>query len=52
MECVSIGFLIAEDAASKTIAPHIAYPNEETSQAAGIMIIPAASITSVMKLVI
>jgi len=51
LECVSVGYLIAEDERSKTVAPHIAYPDEkENRQGSGIMVIPAGAIVSVEKL--
>ncbi len=45
LECVSVGFVIAEDATTKTVASHIAYPADDDSQATGIMVIPVAAIT-------
>jgi hypothetical protein len=51
MECVSVGYLMAEDERSKTIVPHIAYPTEkENRQGSGIMVIPAGAIVSVERL--
>jgi len=38
----AFGWLVAEDKHSKTIAPHLAYPNEkENRKGCGIMVIPA-----------
>lgn len=38
LECVSVGYLIAEDEKTKTIAPHLAYPDDdEQCQGNGIM---------------
>jgi hypothetical protein len=46
-ECVSVGFLIAHDKKTKTIAPHLAYPDDEAQcQGNGIIVIPSAAITS------
>jgi hypothetical protein len=51
LECVSVGYLVAEDETTKTIAPHVAYPgDDENSQGAGIMVIPARAIVSVTPL--
>lgn len=51
LECVSVGFLIAEDETTKTIAPHLAFPNDQdNTQGAGIMVIPARSIISMERL--
>jgi len=47
LECVSVGYVIAEDAISKTIAPHLAYPEEENCQGNGIIVIPLGVIISV-----
>lgn len=46
LQCVSVGFLIGEDAQSKTVSPHLAYPDDVTNTSgSGIMIIPARAIT-------
>jgi hypothetical protein len=48
LECVSVGYVIAEDDKAKTIAPHVAYPDEEANcKVCGIMIIPAGAILSI-----
>ena len=48
LDCVSVGYLVAEDERSKTIAPHLAYPDDdEQCQANGIIVIPNAAIVSV-----
>lgn len=53
LECVSVGWLIAEDKHSKTIAPHVAYPNEkENRKGCGIMVIPTGAILSIRRLLI
>ena len=51
LECVSVGYLMAEDERSKTVVPHVAYPTEEENrQGSGIMVIPAGAIVSVETL--
>jgi hypothetical protein len=51
LECVSTGYLIAEDKDSKTIAPHLAYPNDaDQCQGNGIIVIPSSAIVSIRKL--
>ena len=51
LECVSAGYLIAEDERSKTIAPHLAYPEDaEQCMGNGIIVIPTAAIVSVDRL--
>lgn len=51
LECVSVGYLIAEDKLTRTIAPHLAYPGEaENCKACGIMVIPNGVIRSVETL--
>ena len=51
LECVSVGYLIAQDESSKTIAPHLAYPDDaEQCQANGIMVIPCQAIVSMETL--
>lgn len=51
-ECVSVGYLIGDTEQSKTIAPHIAFPDEEEeSQACGIMVIPAGAVLAIDILV-
>ncbi len=45
LECELVGYLIAEDAHSKTIAPHLAYPDDhDECQGNGIIVIPAQAI--------
>ena len=52
MECVSVGYLVRDEDGKKTIAPHIAYPDdEEQSQANGIMVIPDQAVLSVQRLI-
>jgi hypothetical protein len=51
LQCVSVGYLIGEDAHSKTISPHLAYPDDETNTSgAGIMVIPTRAITKLTVL--
>jgi hypothetical protein len=48
LECVSVGYLIAEDKDSKTLAPHLAYPDDKDQcQGNGIIVIPCGAIVSV-----
>lgn len=52
LECISVGYLIADDEKSKTIAPHLAYPDDEDQcQGNGIIVIPNGAIVSVESLV-
>jgi hypothetical protein len=47
LECVSVGYVIAQDERSQTIAPHLAYPDDEANaQGNGIIVIPRAAIIS------
>lgn len=51
LECVSVGFVIAEDDRSKTVVPHLAYPDDpEQCQGSGIIVIPLPAILSVENL--
>jgi hypothetical protein len=50
LECISVGYLIAEDDLSKTIAPHLAHPYSDDCQGSGIIVIPSGAITSVERL--
>ena len=51
LECVSVGFLFAEDKLSKTIIPPFAYPEDEVNRlGSGVLIIPAGCIVSIEKL--
>ena len=51
LDCVSVGYLIAEDEKTKTIAPHLAYPeDDEQCQGNGIITIPSAAILSMEQL--
>jgi hypothetical protein len=51
LECVSVGFLFAVDADSKTIIPHFSYPDDDVNrQGNGIMVIPLGAITSIERL--
>ncbi len=50
-ECVSVGYLIGDERDSKTIAPHVAFPDEEENcQATGIMIIPTGAVLRIESL--
>ena len=50
LECVSVGYIIAEDEKSKTIAPHLAYPDDaDQCQGNGIITIPCGAIVSVER---
>lgn len=52
LECVSVGFLVAEDEISKTVSPHLAYPEDKDAcQGNGIIVIPVGAITSIETLV-
>ena len=52
LECVSAGYLVAEDDRSKTIAPHLAYPDDDDQcQANGVIVIPNGAIVSMERLV-
>ena len=52
LECESVGYLYAEDATSKTIIPHFAFPDDDANrQGGGIMVIPTGAILSVETLV-
>lgn len=52
LECVSVGYLIADDQKSKTIAPHLAYPDDdEQCQGNGIIVIPTGAIVSLERLI-
>jgi hypothetical protein len=51
-ECVSVGFLYAEDETSKTVIPHFAFPNDDMNrQGNRIMVISAGAVLSVERLV-
>ncbi len=51
MECISVGYLIRDEDGRKTIAPHIAYPDdEEQCQGNGIMVIPDQAVISIQYL--
>ena len=53
LECISVGYIIAEDDKSKTIAPHLAYPDDDDQcQGNGIIVIPCGAILSIDPLVI
>jgi hypothetical protein len=53
LECLSVGYLIAEDTESKTLAPHLAYPDDEDQcQGNGIIVIPCGAIVSVDPLIV
>jgi hypothetical protein len=52
LDCVSVGYLYAEDEVSKTIIPHFAFPEEDANrQGSGILVIPAGAIVSIERLV-
>lgn len=51
LECLSVGYVIAEDKQSRTIAPHLAYPDDDINiQGNGIIVIPRAAIISCEQL--
>ena len=53
LDCISVGYLYAEDEISKTIIPHFAYPGEDANrQGSGILVIPAGAIVSIEHLVV
>ena|SRR5580700_9866344 len=44
LECVSVGYLIADDDLAKTIAPHLGHSEDAADcQVSGIMVIPSVS---------
>ncbi len=50
LECISVGYLVHEGDGRKTIAPHIAYPNdEEQRQGNGLTVIPDQAILSMER---
>ena len=52
MQCLSVGYLIRDDDGRKTIAPHIANPDdEEQRQGTGLMVIPDQAVLSVERLI-
>jgi len=52
LDCISVGYLYAEDGVSKTIIPHFAFPEEDANrQGSGILVIPAGAIVSIDRLV-
>lgn len=52
LDCVSIGYLVDEDNNAKTIAPHLAYPDDDGQcQANGVIVIPNQAITSIEELI-
>jgi hypothetical protein len=52
LDCVSVGYLIHEDERQKTLAPHLAYPDDaEQCQGNGIIVIPLGAIVSVEALI-
>ena len=52
LECISVGYLIDENNHTKTIVPHLAYPDDEDNcQGNGIMVIPTAAILSLEELI-
>jgi hypothetical protein len=52
LECISVGYLVHEEGGRKTIAPHIAYPDdEEQRQGNGLMVIPDQAILSMERLI-
>jgi hypothetical protein len=51
LECISVGYLIKDEDGTKTIAPHIAYPDDPAQcQGNGIIVIPDQAVLSVDKL--
>jgi hypothetical protein len=51
LECVSVGFLFAENDQTKTIIPHFAYADDDVNrQGNGIMVIPCGAIVSIETL--
>lgn len=51
LDCVSVGFLLSQNAEAVTLMPHVAYPDdEEQRQGNGIMVIPAGAVTSIEAL--
>jgi hypothetical protein len=51
LDCVSVGYLIADNEKSITVAPHLAYPeDEENCQGSGIIVIPRPAIISISEL--
>ena len=51
LECISVGYVINEDDQQKTIAPHLAYPDEpDRCQGNGIIVIPRKAILAVEAL--
>lgn len=52
LECISVGYLIADDGKAKTIAPHLAYPDDAAQcQGNGIIVIPSVAILSMKYLI-
>ena len=52
MECITVGYLISDSDEIKTIAPHLAFPDdEEHCQGNGIMVIPDQAVLSVERLI-
>jgi hypothetical protein len=52
MDCISVGYLIRDEAGRKTVAPHIAYPDdEEQRQGTGLMVIPDQAVLSIERLI-
>jgi hypothetical protein len=48
LECVSVGYLYADNDESKTIIPHFSYPDDDDNrQGNGIMVIPTGAIISI-----
>lgn len=50
LDCVSIGWLISEGSESITLASHITDPEEEASEACGILTIPKLAILAAREL--
>jgi hypothetical protein len=50
LECVSVGYLIAKDTQTVTLAAHLAYTSGDHTKACGIMVIPAGCIRSMKRL--
>lgn len=53
LECVSVGFLFAQENGNVTLIPHLAYANDEDRrQGTGMMIIPETAVTRMDTLLV
>jgi hypothetical protein len=51
LECISVGYMIKDEGGTKTIAPHIAYPDDpDQCQGNGIIVIPDQAVLSIDQL--